>query len=296
MDTNILVEGFQPQSERDAVAFTNQIGPGYFETLGTALITGRDFDGADTQSTNPIAIVNEAFGKKFFSGQDPVGKVFQTPGPSGLGGMLIVGLVEDAKYNSMRETVPPTFYTPISRALGPRLVFSLKTAVAPMSISSAVGAAMGSIDKNISFASRTFQSQVDDSIVQERLIAMLSAFFGTLALIIAATGLAGLVSYSVSRRRSEIGIRAALGATPASLIHLVMRDVFAITACGLVVGGVLSFAGGRLIAKMLYQISPDDPVTLVLASSTLILAALLAGYIPARRAARIDPVQCLRSE
>jgi ABC-type antimicrobial peptide transport system permease subunit len=176
--------------------------------------------------------------------------------------MQIVGLVQNAKYHNMRETVPPTFYEPISGVLGPRLVFSVKTSVPPISISSAVSAAISGIDKNTSFTIRTFQSQIDDSLVQERLIAMLSAFFGTLALFIAAAGLAGLVSYSVSRRRAELGIRAALGATPRSLVRLVMREVLLITGAGLVFGWVLSFAGGRFVASMLYQVSPDDPITL----------------------------------
>jgi ABC-type antimicrobial peptide transport system permease subunit len=168
--------------------------------------------------------------------------------------------------------------------------------VHPLSISPAVSAAIGRIDRNISFTSRSFQSQIDDSLVQERLIAMLSAFFGTLALVIAAVGLAGLVSYSVSRRRREMGIRAALGATPGSLIRLAMWDVLAITSGGLIFGVTLSFAGGRLVAGMLYLVSPRDPVTLIIASSMLISAAALVSYIPARRAARIDPMQCLRSD
>jgi putative ABC transport system permease protein len=293
MDNRIEVDGYQPQSERDALAFTNQVSAGYFATIGTALLAGRDFDSGDKQPATEAVIVNEAFAKKFLAGRDPIGQRFKTGAPRD---SQIVGVVQDAKYNTLREAFPPTFYRPINRALGPLMVFSVKTAGPPASVAPAVAAAIATIDKNISFASRVFQAQIEDSLVQERLIALLSAFFGVLALVIAATGLAGLVSYSVSGRRAEIGIRAALGASPGSLVRLVMRDVFAITAGGLVVGGLLSYASGRLIASMLYQVTPGDPITLVIATGTLTLAAALAGYVPARRAARIDPMQCLRSD
>jgi len=293
MDSRVQVDGYQPRSDRDGTAFTNQIGEGYFTTLGTAVLDGRDFDRRDREQGRRTVIVNEAFAKKFFSGRNPIGQTFGVRMPND---MQIVGVVTDAKYNNMRETVPPTFYRPITSALGPMLVFSVKTSRSPATLSPSLTAAIGSIDKRISFNVRSFQSQVDDSLIQERLIAILSAFFGTLALVIAAIGLAGLVSYSVTRRRAEIGIRAALGASPSSLVRLVMSDVVAITIGGLVVGGILCFAGGRLVATMLYRITPNDPLTLVVAASTLTIAAILAGYIPARRAARIDPMQCLRSE
>ena len=293
MDNRIEVDGYRPRTEGDALAFTNQISSGYFTTLGTALLAGRDFDSRDKQLATGAVIVNEAFSKKFFPGRDAIGQRFKTAAP---GYLQIVGIVQDAKYNTLRETSPPTFYRPINRGLGPVMVFSVKTAGHWASTTRAVATVIANIDKNISFTSRVFQAQLDDSLVQERLIALLSAFFGVLALAIAAVGLGGLVSYSVSCRRAEIGIRAALGAAPGSLIRLVMWDVFAITVGGLIVGGMLSFASGRLIGSMLYQITPGDPITFVIATGTLTLAAALAGYGPARSAARIDPMQCLRSD
>jgi ABC-type antimicrobial peptide transport system permease subunit len=207
----------------------------------------------------------------------------------------IVGFVKDASYSTLRESVPPTAFMPIRRSITGN-VFSIRTSLDARAITPDIVNTFSAINKNFSLSIDTLQSRVADSLIQERMLALLSIFFGTLALMIAAIGLAGLVSYSVSRRRAEIGIRAALGASPASLVRLVMRDVIYLTACGLLFGSIASSLTARVIASMLYQVTTHDVTAVGIAVTALALVALAAGYIPARRAASIDPVTCLRSE
>jgi ABC-type antimicrobial peptide transport system permease subunit len=210
----------------------------------------------------------------------------------------IVGIAQDAKYRNLRDVVPPTAYLPFSQntPVGLTAAFVVKTGAGFAGITPVITNAFSGISKDITLTYRTFDSQVQDSLVQERLMATLSALFGVLALTVAAVGLAGLVSYSVNRRRSEIGIRAALGASPGSLVWLVLKDVAVLTGLGLVIGAVVSMATGRYVATMLYGLTPDDPSTLAIAAIALVAVSVVAGYIPARRAARIDPMECLRSE
>jgi predicted permease len=291
----IQVEGFHPQSERDSEVYFNYLSPDYFATYGTALIAGRDLDPHDALNPNSIAIVNEAFARRFFEGKNPVGRTFSRNAKDGPRTVEIVGFVKDASYYSLRETVPPTVYMPVS-PLAAGLTFSVRSTGTAEAIASSVVRTIGNIDETTAITVRTFQSRVDDSMVQDRLMAVLSVFFGSLALIIASVGLAGLVGYSVNRRRAEIGLRSALGATPASVVLLIMRDVIALTTAGLISGSFVSIAGARLIGAMLYEVTPADPVTLAIAVATLAFVAILTGYIPARRAAHIDPMECLRSE
>jgi ABC-type antimicrobial peptide transport system permease subunit len=240
--------------------------------------------------------VNETFAHQFFAGNNPVGQTFQRRGPNDSWKPVeIVGFVKDASYTTLRESVPPIAYMPIQRRIG-GYVFSIRTSADLKVITPDIVNIFSGIHKNFSLSIDTLQTKVGDSLVQERMLALLSIFFGILALIIAAIGLAGLVSYSVSRRRGEIGIRAALGATPASLVRLVMRDVISLTLFGLLFGSIAGSLAARLIASMLYQVTTHDPKAVGIAIATLALVALAAGYIPARRAAQVDPVTCLRSE
>ena len=293
--TRVQADGYQPQSDEDSEVPYNEISPDYFKTLGTVLIAGRDFDAHDG-SDSPIAIVNQAFARKFISNGDPVGTVIRVIDKGKWIPTEIVGLVQDAKYDDLREDAPPTIYQVANSRISPGWLISVKTFGPVTAFVPQIVKAIATGNKDIPVTVRTWQSQIDDELVQERLIATLSAFFGILALIIAAIGLAGLISYSVARRRAEIGIRAALGATSGSLVRLVMHDVIKMTIGGLILGSLFGLAGSRFIAAMLYGIKPDDVPTLAAAASVLALVALVAGYIPARRAARIDPMHCLRSQ
>jgi hypothetical protein len=273
----------------------NTISPGYFKTFDTPIIAGRDFDPHEAVRDG-VVIVNEAFVRELLNGGDAIGKTFEVRSPRGWVSTHIVGVVRDTKYITLREAVQPMVYTPEEAMTHASGVISLKTSGNALASAPAVVNAISGVNKKMPLTVRTFQSVVDESMAQEQLMATLSIFFGVLALIIASVGLAGLVSYSVTRRYAEIGIRSALGATRKSLLALMMRDVLLMTAGGILVGSISGLAAARSIRSMLYEITPSDPITLALSVAALASVALIAGYIPARRAAKIDPMQCLRGD
>jgi len=298
-NTTVQVDGFKSERRGDDSMFLNYITPDFLEATGTPLVAGRNFNATDTKDSPKVAIINETAARRFYGNKNPIGLTYRTRSFNNEWKAIeVVGITRDAKYRSLRDDVPPTAYLPFSQndppGLGATIV--VKSATGASAQAPVVTSALMSISKDIPVTFRTFESQVRDSLVQDRLMATLSALFGVLALTVAAVGLAGLVSYSINRRRAEIGIRAALGASPRSLIWLVLRDVALLTGIGLVIGVGVSMATGRFVATMLYGLKPDDPTTLGIAVATLIGVAIVAGYIPARRAARIDPMECLRSE
>jgi predicted permease len=296
----ISVPGYQG-SEPNRGTLYNGVTHDYFTALGTPLLTGRDFSPADRAGRPDVAIVNEAFAKKYLAGQNPVGKTFVLegfgPDPKDRQ-MEIVGLVADAKYLTLREEPQPTIYAPMAQAsqINSSVRMVIKTLGDPWQSREAVLNAIGGVNKDIAVDFRTLEEDLGAAVLQERLIASLSAFFGALALLLAALGLYGVMSYSVTRRRHEIGIRMALGAEPDRVIALVLRHVALITAIGLVVGAAAAIGAGRFINALLFNLAATDRTMIVVSAVTLALAAALAGYLPARRAARIDPMAALRDD
>lgn len=291
MRMNVATDTFHPTSEGESLAAANFVSPDYFATFGIPLMAGRDFDSRDVDQGRKVAIVNETFSRKFFPGRNPIGMTFRR----GTQFFEIVGVVGDASYESLRDPVPPTEFLPVTAGFMAQL-FSIRTPLSGAAITPQIVSTFQAVDKNFTVRVQTLQTHINDSILQDRLMATLSLFFGFLALLIAAVGQAGLVGYSVVRRRAEIGVRAAIGATPGSLVRLVMRDVIILTGFGIVLGMVLGIAGGRFLSTMLYQVRVTDSAIIGTAVGTLALVAVLAGYIPARRAAKIDPAGCLRSQ
>jgi putative ABC transport system permease protein len=298
-NTAIQVDGYVASGRGDNAMFLNYVSPGYLDVMETPILAGRDFNAADTSMSPKVAIINESAARKFYGKRNPIGLTYRTrEGDGPWMPVEIVGIARDAKYRSLREVVLPTAYLPFSQntPAGLGATFVAKAATGAASLAPAITSAFRAISKDVPLTYRTFESQVQDSLGQDRLMATLSGLFGILALTVAAVGLAGLVSYSINRRRAEIGIRAALGATPGSLVWLVLRDISLLTLFGLILGFGVSLAAGRFVASMLYGLTPEDPYTLALAGVMLVAVAIVAALIPARRAAQIDPIECLRSE
>jgi putative ABC transport system permease protein len=264
------------------------------------LVEGRNFNRGDTSTSPMVAVIDQTAARRFFPGLDPVGKTFWVGGIAELPGppIEVVGVVRNAKYVSLREEIHPTVFFPDTQLhdIVPANVFELRTAVRPTTPISSVRAAIASVNPAITLEFHTLAQQVSDSMVQERLLAQLSGFFGSLALLLVSIGLYGTVSYLVAQRQRELGIRLALGAEPGSILWVIMRDVFSILALGLLAGVAMSLALTRLLQQLLFGIGPRDTVTLVVAVAALSIVALVAGYLPGRRAMKVDPMVALRYE
>ncbi|MGC1089825.1 MAG: ABC transporter permease, partial [Candidatus Acidiferrum sp.] len=283
-----------------ALVYFNFVSPAYLETMRTPLLAGRDLNNGDTATSQLVAVVNETLARKFFPKGDAIGKRFRKqpepdkPNPP----ILIVGIAKDAKYESLREDAHATVYFPIAQIAehAEEQVFEVRTAMRSSVLIPAVQETVASVSKTIPLEFHTLAEQVDDSLVQERLLATLSTFFGALALLLAMIGLYGALSYVVTQRQPEFGIRMALGAPRSSILWLVMQDVAIVLVAGTVAGVALSMVTVGVLQKMLFGLAPRDTFTFVAAIGVLASVAILAGCIPARRATRIDPMAALRYE
>jgi putative ABC transport system permease protein len=310
---SIVHKDFDGWSDADAkfLVYENSISPGYLPTLRMRLLAGRNFTRADMGSSR-VAIVNQTFARRFFPGLNPVGRAYLEGAPT-VQPVEVVGLVEDSKYFSLREENLPTAFLPLNQPyeLGfeDRDTLELRTAIPPSRLIVPVLAAVAEVNRAIPLEFHTLADQVNDSLAQERLLALLSGFFGALALIMAMIGLYGTFTYLVTQRQKEFGMRMALGAEPASILSLVMRDLVAVLSGGLVAGILISLAATRVLQQMLFGLTPRGAgipaikppdntaiTTMFLAAGVLSAVALLAGYIPARRATRVDPISTLRQE
>jgi ABC-type antimicrobial peptide transport system permease subunit len=248
-------------------------------------------------------IISESTARQFFGAANPIGKAINMDAPHLQHGNKrdryeVIGVVKDIKYGRVDEQPYKTGYVAIAQdpEPGPEVQFEIRSDIPPGSLTPAVRATIAKISAEVSLELHSFDIQMSDSLLQPRLVAMLSAFFGLLALLLAMVGLYGLTSYGVARRRGEIGIRIALGAQRGSVVWLVLRDVGFTLALGIVTGIVVALFAGRLVTKLLYGLQPGNPLTLILSAIVLALAASAAGYLPARRASRLDPMTALREE
>jgi len=292
-DNNIDVPG-GPQ--RKDTQF-NSISSGFFQTMRVPMLAGRDFNDTDTPTSPRVAIVNEAFAKKFFQDANPVGKVVNDSGePSKT--YQIIGLVKDTKYHSLREDFQPTLFVDTSQEKEPGegQTFMIRSNELPESLIASVKRVAQEMNPAMVLNFSTFKIQVRDDLVGERLMATLTGFFGVLAIILAMVGIYGVISYMVIRRSNEIGVRMALGAARGKILFMVLRESLLLLAIGAVVGSGLALAAGTAAASMLYGLKPHDPLTL--GASILCLAAIVvvASFMPARKAATVDPMVVLREE
>jgi len=282
-------------AERDDI---NRIiaAPNYFETMGISLVRGRGFTDRDDQRAPSVAIINEAAARKFFPGEDPIGRRFgyshEDPGK-----FEIVGVLRDVRYNSLRRAAPPTLYVSYLQTEPRPYVFTVRTAVDPSLVMSAVREAMTAVNPNVPVTTiETQMSQIERRYAQERVLAQAYALFGGIAVFVAAIGLFGLMSYNVSRRTREIGIRMAMGAERNAVLGLVVGESMLLVAGGIVIGIAIALGAGRLIASQLFGVQPTDAATMASAIGVMALVSAVAGYLPARRATRVDPMVALRYE
>lgn len=294
----ILPDRAQANPKESPFANYTIASPGYFPAAGTPILRGRDFLESDVDSSQPVVIVNAAMAKKFWPNQDAIGKLVRTPtvaAPS-----VIVGIVADVKHLSLRETADPEMYVPYTQKVYPSMLTMdvvVRSQIAPGSITDSLRQAVRAVDPDLPIAKvTTLTTLVDESMAQQKFSVYLIAIFGTLALALASVGLYGVISYSVAQRTQEIGIRIALGAQPKDISAMVLSQGARLAALGIGIGLIGAFGVSRLIAKFLYGIRASDPLTFIGATLILITVALLACYLPARRASRVDPIIALRYE
>jgi putative ABC transport system permease protein len=294
-------EGFTPQSERDSLIFFNRVSPAYFKTMRTPLLLGRDFSEGDDLRAPLVMILDESTARHFFGQANPIGKTIgmdKRDGGPGKDLYHVVGVVKDAKYNRIDEARKRTAYLVSGQDPdpAPMISYEVRSERPVEEMIPSVRSVISGVNRGISLEFRNFETQVNESLLQPRIVALLSSIFGMLALLLAMVGLYGITAYSVARRRGEIGIRMALGAQARSVVWLMLRDVAVILVAGMSVGFAVSLGAGRLVKSLLYGVQPNDPVQLAGAAILLALATAIAAYIPARRAARIDPMAALREE
>ena len=286
-----------PEAERSMVA--NLVGTDYFATLGTRLLAGREFGRSDGRLAPPVAIVNESFVRKYLGGNCVVGRHIRQAGYAGRPTIdrEIVGCVEDSVYRTLREVHEPTVYLPIAQRPQPPPYINISVRAAggsPAILGAGVVRALSAVDSEARLSPRLLSEQIDSSVAQERVIAILAGLFGGLALLLAALGLYGVTAYGVSRRRTEIGVRLALGAAPRAIVLLVLRRVGLLIAMGATLGIIASLWVSPLVAKLLYGVQPHDPMTLGAGALLLVASSVVAGWLPARSASQADPAQVLR--
>ena len=297
--TQLNVQGYRPPSDRELASVgVEAVGPEYFRTVETTVLLGRDFTAADRAGGPKVSILNKTAAHFYFGDTSPIGRRVNMPGYRGDPSWLeIVAVVEDAKYHDLREQAAPMIYIPLFQSPESGVTFEVRTGIDPASAATALINAIKATDSRLPvFGVKTLRSQLDDSLLQERLVASLSSAFGALALLLAGVGLYGLMAYSVNRRTNEIGIRMALGARPVEIARMVLRETLLLAGLGLAIGIPASMIASRLIASELYGLKPGDATTVLLAILVTSGIAALAGYLPARRASRVDPMIALRYE
>jgi putative ABC transport system permease protein len=293
----VLTEG---SDDNKGVAWINYLGPGYFQTVGTPLLAGRDFEDRDTATSVKVAIVNQAFVQKILKGADPLGKRFRIHEPPGKPRPLyeIVGVTKDNKFQDMHEEFLPFMYFPDTQQdkPSPDDQILIRSSLPLSSLMASMKQTIGGVNPGIDLDFKVFKTRIHDSLLQDQLMATLSGFFGFLAALLAAIGLYGVISYMVVQRTKEIGIRMAIGAERVDVLRLILREAGLLTITGLVIGAGLALGAAQAAKSVLYGLKPRDPLTLVAAVVVLSAVAAFASFWPAYRASKLDPLIALRYE
>jgi predicted permease len=296
-DAPISVQGQTPAPGEVRRALVNEVATNFLGTLEIPILRGRGLNLRDDERAPKVAIINEALARKYFAQEDPIGRRISLGGSETSGQIEIIGLAKDAKYFDLRGEMPPTVYLPYFQAPAGSAYFAVRTTDEPTAMLTLIRQTVSEIDSNLPLSDlHTVRQQVESGWAQERLFASLSSFFGLLAVSLAAIGLYGVMAYGVARRTNEIGIRMALGAQRLDVVWLVLRESLLLVALGVGIGLATALATTRLIASQLFGLTPMDPLTITLATLLLIGVAVTAGYLPARKAARVDPLAALHHE
>jgi predicted permease len=293
------LEGFTPPNEDASDASFNVVGPDYFRTMGVPLMAGREFTVRDDAGAPKVAVVNEAFVRHFLAGREPLGRRFGW----GVGNRVkpdieIVGVVRDSKYSTMRDAPPPLYHVPYRQATAQSgLQFYVRTTADPRALAAAVRSTVTAVDPNLPVRDlKTMRRQIDDNVRADRLLSVFTACFAVLASLLAAIGLYGTLAYDVARRTREIGIRMALGARAAQVRGLVLGQVALVLAIGTAAGLAAAAGAGKVLRAALVETESWDPLVYGCALTLVVVMALAAAYVPARRASRVDPMVALRDE
>jgi predicted permease len=290
--TPIAVDGYQPPLEEQPILQYNEVGPDYFATMGIPLVSGREFSRADDEKAALVAIVNETMAAKYWRGKNPMGERVQVKGRW----MQVVGVAKDSKYQSVRETPKPFFYVPLRQDFSRGAGLFIRTPLSPETMATALAREVHALDRNLAlYEVITLQEQVDRSTSPQMVAVTLVGVLGGLALLLAAIGLYGVMSYAVSQSTRELGLRMALGAGASNLLRLVLSRGLALTAGGVALGAAAALGLTRLLGSLLYKVSPRDPLAFASAFLVMTIASLAACFLPAWRATRTDPARTLRN-
>jgi predicted permease len=295
----ISVEGYSPRSDEKPNSRMDHVGPGYFSTVGIPVLIGREIAPQDSGNGPRVAVINKTFAEHFFGETNPIGKKVQDVYPGNPQEVEIVGVVADAKYNNLREKTPTRIYAPYFNPMWEHsyAIYEIRTVANPASVSAALRNVVQETNSSLPpIRVNTMQVLVDDSLHTDRFVARLAGVFGLLAMLLASIGLYGIMAYTVARRTRDIGIRMALGAQPGGVLWLVLRETLLLVLIGVAVGLPLAFGGTHLIKSMLFGMGIVDPLAMIVPAITLAVVAALAGFLPARRAMRVDPMVALRYE
>jgi predicted permease len=289
--TTIGVDSYQPLPEEQPIVQYNEVGPEYFGTMGIPLVSGREFTRADDEKAVPVAVVNETMVAQYWRGRTPIGERLQVKGRW----MQVVGVAKDSKYESIREAPKPFFYVPLRQNFSRSAGLYIRTPLSPETMATALTREVHAIDGNLAlFEVITLQEQVDRSTSPQMVAVTLVGILGGLALLLAAIGLYGVMSYAVSQSTRELGLRMALGAGASKLLQLVLSRGLVLTASGVALGAAVALGLTRLLGNLLYKVSPRDPLAFGLALVVMTVASVAACFLPAWRATRTDPARALR--
>jgi predicted permease len=297
--TPIEVEGYVSKGEDDHGSAMDVVGPGYFSTLGVPILLGRDIAESDRAGAPRICVINEAFARRFFERRNPIGMQITSSDDERRTMYQVVGVAGNARTQGLRDEVAARYFVAAAQDLTglKSPIFLIRTAARTAPVMTAVRKAIHDVDAGLPIESaRSIEEQMAPLTAQDRTTAQLVVVFGCVALTLAAVGLYGVLSYGITRRRGEIAVRIALGARPGGVVAMILRETAVLVIAGLALGGGLAYAASRLVDSRLYGVAPQDPLTMAAAGALLVLVALGAAYLPARRASRLDPMAALRRE